>query len=1069
MGMSETPTPDRQPATQHVAQMLRELDANPTLAAYKRASESLSGLETPLRPVRVAVLATFTADLFTPYFDTEAARLGFAVDLYQGPFNAVRQELLDPTSECAAHQPEVLFLAHLLEDVCPPLVCDFLSLAASTVDDLIEQTADELLAAVKQFREHHAAEVVVYNFVLPASPRLGIYEPVAPHAQTTAIRRLNQRLAAAIAELAGVSLLDFDRLCAGIGYQNWRHEEMWYTGHAPLTPATMLELARVHAAFLQALVGSPRKCLVVDLDNTLWGGVVGEEGVNGIALGKDFPGNMYLDFQRALLELHRRGVLLAINSKNNELDVETVFQSHPEMLLKREHFAAARINWQPKPENMLEIAGELNIGVESLVFLDDSPAECALMRQALPEVVTWEAFDADGHPSPIRSLRLLANSLLFDKLSFNQDDQRRGEMYQQQAARRRWQESSTTLDEFLLGLEMSAEIQPVNPFTFPRVRDLVHKTNQFNLTTRRHSETALEQFANDSSCGIFTVGVKDKFGDNGIVGAAIVRHDEDVVQIDTFLLSCRVIGRRVETAFLAYLVEWARSRKAGYLMGSYCPTKKNAPAANFFAEHGFVQVDGSDAETRWLLDLEQVPFSWPDCIQVQQDGPSADSAVPEADERLLRTLIGVFGVSAEELTDEASPETIERWDSLNHLNLVLAIESEYGISLSPQDALAMQSIGKIREVLGRPRDDSPTDAIVFADCRTEDVPALKEFVARSYGAQYVLGANDAYFEWQFGDMTGEPVGEYRLRLAKLDGEIAGCLGYIPVDVNVAGQTRRGAWLANWMVAPEHRQLGLGPMLAREITAEFEVTLALGANEEARHILSRMGWTDFGMLHRYVAVLDPEQASVLAESGTLHWPDGPVPTAKEGNSQIAVTRIECFTQEAADLWDAMRGNEAAFAATRRTLSYLNWRYTDHPQFPYRLFEARSEGRLVGWAVYRVEQAKDLTVRVGRLVEFVCKPDAEDALLEGLLDDARAQQALAMDFFCGSEFHAPLLAGHGFLPGTDPRTEQIPMLYQPIDRRRAGIRFLANLNQIPEASTVEYWYVTKSDGDQDRPNE
>jgi FkbH-like protein len=399
---------------------------------------------------------------------------------------------------------------------------------------------------------------------------------------------------------------------------------MWYLGRAPLSAEAMQLLARTHATFVRAVSGIPRKCLVLDLDNTLWGGVVGEEGISGIKLGQSYPGSAYCDLQRAILLLSQRGVVLAINSKNNPQDVEEVFRAHPDMVLKSEHIASRRINWQPKPDNMLEIADELNIGLDSLVFLDDNPAECDLMRRSLPQVMTLEACDAKGNPDPLGSLRLLLDGGVFDKLSFTAEDRRRGAQYQQQAARRRSERSATSLEDFLRGLEMTASVCEVDEFAFPRVLDLIHKTNQFNLTTRRHSATRLEQMIDDPQWGAFSLRVRDRFGDNGIIGAAILRLEGDLGTLDTFLLSCRVIGRNVETAFLRYLADWARRRGANRIEGEFVPTRKNTPAADFYRRHGFEEVSGPDNGNgnRWRLRLDEIGFQWPEYIQRACDNPN---------------------------------------------------------------------------------------------------------------------------------------------------------------------------------------------------------------------------------------------------------------------------------------------------------------------------------------------------------------------------------------------------------------------------------------------------------------
>jgi FkbH-like protein len=587
-------------------ELLRALDEHPTVAAYTQAARAVRAVREGLRPVRLALLATFTIDGLKPYLEVEAARRGFAADVYVAPFDSVKQELLDPARGCVGHRPDVVFIVHRLSEVCPPLAHDFLALDEAQREGHLERTAAELVSSLTAFRQHSRATVVVANFARALYPPLGLYEVAAPDSQTEAIHDLNRRLRKAVGTLAGVHLLDFDKLCADVGYRNSHDDKMWFLGRAPLAAPLLPALARTQVLFIQAIQGPPRKCLVLDLDDTLWGGVVGESGVAGIKLGSTYPGNVYREFQEAVLELHRRGILLAINSKNNPADVDEVFATHPDMVLRKEHFAAIRVNWRDKPANMVEIARELNIGVDSLVFFDDNPVERALVRQTLPDVLTLEV-PAD----PVRYVKVLKESGAFERLSLTDEDRRRGLMYQEEAARRELLETSSSLEDFLKSLRIRVSILPVDQFSFPRVLDLLHKTNQFTMTTRRHSSAQLAALSEDPQSGVFSLRSGDRFGDNGIVGIAIVQAREDSAHVDSFLMSCRVIGREIETALLMHLVDWAQRRGLRVMEGQFIPTAKNAPAADFYARHGFARVDGTGS---WTLDLAKVPFRWPDHI-----------------------------------------------------------------------------------------------------------------------------------------------------------------------------------------------------------------------------------------------------------------------------------------------------------------------------------------------------------------------------------------------------------------------------------------------------------------------
>jgi FkbH-like protein len=600
--------------SKNLDQLLRSVDERPTLAAYAQAAREVRLLGEELQPVKVSLLSTFTIDSLVPYLEVELARQGFAANTYLGSFNAVRQELLNRSSGCVRHQPDIVFVAQLLCDVCPPLVNDFLALDKSRIDQYVTEIVSDTVATLKAFRQLSQAALVLHNFALPSHVPLGIYEPMEQESQTSVIRQLNTRVVDAVKTVSGIYVLDYERLCADAGYRNWQNDKMWYLARAPLSAEALPVLARVQSAFVQASLGRQRKCLVLDLDNTLWGGLIGEDGIAGIQLGHTYPGNAFRHFHEVVLQLHRRGVLLAINSKNNQADVEEVFRTHPDMVLRKEHFAATRINWRAKHENMVEIANELNIGLESLVFFDDNPAERALMRQALPQVLTL-----DVPSNPPKYEQVLLESRAFDRLSFTREDRRRGEIYREQAARGQLKQAATSLQDFLSSLKLEISICPVDQFAFPRVLDLINKTNQFNLTTRRHSAGQLTQMIADPACDAFYLRVGDRFGDNGIVGVAILQLKNGTAYIDTFLLSCRVIGRTVETAFLSFLIDWVKTRGATAIEGEFIPTTKNAPAVEFFALHGFTQIEGNGDGRRWRLNLNDVSFQMPAYIQLADE------------------------------------------------------------------------------------------------------------------------------------------------------------------------------------------------------------------------------------------------------------------------------------------------------------------------------------------------------------------------------------------------------------------------------------------------------------------
>jgi hypothetical protein len=357
-------------------------------------------------------------------------------------------------------------------------------------------------------------------------------------------------------------------------------------------------------------------------------------------------------------------------------------------------------------------------------------------------------------------------------------------------------------------------------------------------------------------------------------------------------------------------------------------------------------------------------------------------------------------------------------------------------------------------------------AIRIGDCHLDQLEALKRFWARTYRPDYVLCRDETLLKWQFrgpGDREGNAA--FNVKLALLDEEVVGSLGYIPVEVSLKGSHVRGAWLANWMVADSHRRLGLGPLLIRELSRQFDALLNGGPNEDARSVLSRMDWINLGPLRRYLAVLDTDVAAGLLQLPRLSWP---APVSGRGGSALGVSvgSVSRFDLESTRMWDAFCSQLGA--GTRRSAEYLNWRYVDHPVWQYRCFEARSGAELTGIAVYRVEQVRDQPTRVGRIVELIGDEPSGAALIDAIVSDARHERVAVVDFFCSSPHVSQAMSSSGFLPDEHPIAAGFPMLFQPLDRRRTAIHFMARLAVPRAAVDIPLWYVTKSDADQDRPN-
>ncbi len=597
--------------------------ASPTSAGIQAAARQWEAWsETPLpgaRTIRIALTGTGTLAPLGAHLRVACAGIGLHPALSVGEFGQWAQDLMPPQSALYEFAPDLIIL-FLDAATLFPRTLSALPASAEEVraerESGLAQIKDALTAAQ---RNAPGAALLLHTFALPDYAPLGILDAASEDGQRARMEAVNGGLTALIrAKFPRVLLFDQERVEARHGKARVRDDRLWYMASMPFSDSFLPVMAAEYLRVIRPLKGLTRKCVVLDLDNTLWGGVVGEDGFDQIKIGGTAaPGNAFADFQRALEGLHRRGILLALCSKNNPDDVWPVFDHHPGMALRRSHFAAVRVNWQDKAANLREIAQELNLGLDSLVFLDDNPAERGLVRQQLPEVLTPEM-----PRDPALYTRLLLGLDVFETLALTDEDQRRGQLYQEQSARKSFEAAAVGeggLTAYLTGLEMTVTLAPATPFTLPRIAQLLNKTNQFNMTTRRCTEAQVQALAqNSADWSVYSVSVADRFGDSGLTGVAIVKKALDVWEIDSFLLSCRVLGRGVEDALLTYVLEQARKAGASHLRGLFLPTAKNAPAAGFYARQGF---SPGAAEGVWELPLEapEAAKTYPHWLTITQE------------------------------------------------------------------------------------------------------------------------------------------------------------------------------------------------------------------------------------------------------------------------------------------------------------------------------------------------------------------------------------------------------------------------------------------------------------------
>lgn len=444
----------------------------------------------------------------------------------------------------------------------------------------IEAYADRLQLVLAQLPETKMMIALTLRNLFP-------WHVTARDAVEEAAQRYNQTLRELERNHPNLKVIDFAAFISSYAADEWVDWKYYFLSQMPVNP----RLAAPFAAWFQRQVDSielkRKKCLVLDLDNTLWGGILGEDGPTGIQVGNDYPGNAYLAFQRYLLELSRAGVILTVCSKNNEADVLALWREHPANVLREEHFAVRRINWQDKATNIRELARELNIGLDSMVFVDDNPTERELVKQMLPEVSVPE------FPSQPYQLPRLAQQLVrdyFTVYTLTDEDRAKTEQYRSNAQRAAQQARFTDINDYLRSLEIRLTLSLATPLTVERVAQMTQKTNQFNLTTRRYTDADIQQFI-QSGARVVTLSVADRFGDNGITGLMIVTFPErGVAVIDTLLMSCRILGKGIETAFVDRVLQGLFAEGVERVEAHYLPTAKNGQVADFYPRMGFTAL-----------------------------------------------------------------------------------------------------------------------------------------------------------------------------------------------------------------------------------------------------------------------------------------------------------------------------------------------------------------------------------------------------------------------------------------------------------------------------------------------
>ncbi|QQS41679.1 MAG: HAD family hydrolase [Acidobacteriota bacterium] len=550
---------------------------------------------TPHEEFRIAVVGGSTLYPLSELIEHLLAIEKGNVKLHLGNYNNYRAEITDPESELYGFDPEIVVV---LPDETTCKYAGDLTDSAEAIATEVERYANETLSLCNLIRQRSSAEIILCNFGPSPYFDLGQLGTKHPASDWNFKRSVNL----ALAELAPnfVHICDLEFLAYRTGGLVARDESSWFESKQLLSPVLQVVLAREISHIVCSLKRASKKVLVLDLDNTIWGGVIGDDGLEGIELGDTSPrGEAFKAFQAYVQSLTERGVVLAVCSKNDFENAIEPFRKHPEMVLREEDIVSFKANWDPKPDNLARISDELKLGLDSFVFVDDNPAEIEIVRQFTPDVTALLL-----NPDPSQFVPQLKESRLFEVASISIEDRSKTLQYRKEAERRNLLETSVDMDSFLGSLQMKGTVKDFDRLDLPRIGQLINKSNQFNLTTRRRTESEVERIIEDPDFTGFTMRLSDKFGDHGLISVVIGKRDGETLEVDTWLMSCRVLKRQVEEAVMNELVARARDFGCSRIKGVYLPTAKNGMVKRHYPDLGFSTIREDDEAGEYELSVD---------------------------------------------------------------------------------------------------------------------------------------------------------------------------------------------------------------------------------------------------------------------------------------------------------------------------------------------------------------------------------------------------------------------------------------------------------------------------------
>jgi len=547
------------------------------------------------RDLRIAVLPGSTVNEMIEFAELFLLVEGFRCTFYQSEYNKYYEEAVLDSERIVKFRPDIVYVHTSCMNLqgWPPL-----SATEADHESFVAAEFSRFQQIWHSLQQNVGSHIIQNNFELPPFRVLGNLDSIAYGGRAKFVNRLNVEFANEALNDPRLFVQDVNALSAALGSRNWFDWERWYSYKIMTTPAASLALARSVTAIVRALYGRSRKCLVLDLDNTLWGGVIGDDGLENIKIGRETAvGEAYTAFQEYCLMLRSRGILLAVCSKNDEETAKQGFE-HPDSVLKLSHFSAFRANWEPKHENLTAIAKELNLGIDSLVFVDDNPAERALVASQLPMVAV-----PDVGSDVTQFIPALEAGGYFETVRVSAEDFSRADTYAANSQRALLKSKFRDYGEYLDSLQMTAEIDAFKPVYLDRIAQLTNKTNQFNLTTRRYTVTEIQKISLDPAYITLYGKLTDAFGDNGLVSVIVARKDGSTLHIELWLMSCRVLKRDLELAMLDELVTRAHAAGIETIVGYYYRTPRNSMVADHYRRLGFEceSQDPDGGQSMWRL------------------------------------------------------------------------------------------------------------------------------------------------------------------------------------------------------------------------------------------------------------------------------------------------------------------------------------------------------------------------------------------------------------------------------------------------------------------------------------